>query len=68
MLALEDVLERRTAREAFWALFRALLRKVVVTPLPERGDSEVRVVTELAALASEGGRDRIDNGGCGDRI
>ena len=44
VLVRADTVERRAAREAF----RALIRKVIVTPLPERGRSEVTVVTELA--------------------
>ena len=55
MLAQADTAERQAAREAF----RALIRKVVVTPLPERGRCEVTVVTEPPALVSEGAGDRI---------
>ena len=61
VLAMEDTVERRAAREAL----RALIRKVVVTPLPERGRCEVTVVTELAALVSEGAGARIKSLGAG---
>ena len=50
-LAESDTLERLEAREAF----RALIRRVVVTPAAERGRSEVRVETEMAALLSRDG-------------
>ena len=52
----EDTLERRAARGAF----RALIRKVGVTLLAERGRCKVTVVTELAPLVSEGGGGRIN--------
>ena len=42
ILVQADTVERQAAREAF----RALIRKVVVTPLPEPGRSAVTVVTE----------------------
>ena len=61
VLAQADTAERQAARESF----RALIRKVVVTPLPERGRSEVTVVTELAALVSESGPDRMTTLGAG---
>ena len=63
VLAHADTVERRAAREAFGAL----IRKVMITPLPERGRSEVTVVTELAALVSEGGPDRMTTLGAGTR-
>ena len=63
MLAIEDTVKRRAAREAF----RALIRKVVVTPLPERGRSEVTVVTEAARRVGER-RPSYQIVGCGDRI
>ena len=42
VLTQTDTIERQAAREAF----RALIRKVMITPLPERGRSEVTVITE----------------------
>ena len=51
VLASAEALERQAAREAF----RALIRRVVVTPSPERGRCEVSVETDMAALLSQGG-------------
>ena len=52
MLASGDTVELTAAREEF----RKLIRSVVVTPREERGQFDVSVETETAALVAQGGR------------
>ena len=54
VLSQADTVERHATRKAF----RALIRKVMETPLPQRGRCEVKVVFRLSALLSESGIDR----------
>ena len=51
MLANGDTSELTAAREEF----RKLIRSVVATPQEERGQLDVTVETEMAALVSQGG-------------
>jgi hypothetical protein len=61
----DDTLERRSAREAL----RTLVRSVRVTPREARGQFEVDIEGDLAALMRLGGGCEIsEESGCGDRI